>query len=173
MKLSQKFSLTGMEPMAGARGALWMSVQAKEVADAIVAGTGPSIPDTNGTPEAGTIVPGTIVKINATGTLEAMTSGDMAGAVLPSLPWVVFSGDDDYSGRLVGDLLIANGARFDSEMYVAGTYTPGDLLTASAGSVAVKVAADGLQIVGMVGPRGMVDSVLDVVLFHGICGYND
>ncbi len=174
MKLSQKYTPRAANPQPGALGGIWMSVQPSEVAAAIDAGTGAGVPDDNGTPTAGTIVPGQLVVVNAAGTLDLMTSADMAGGTLPQVPFVVHSGDDDFSGSLVGECLIYHGgARLDTEQFVGITFSPKDLLTASAGSFALKVQADGLQIVGMVGPRGLANGVLDVVLFSGICGYND
>ncbi len=174
MKLSQKYSPRGANPQPGALGGIWMSVQPSEVAAAIDAGTGPGVPDDSGTPQAGTIVPGQVVVLNSAGTLDLMTSQDMAGGTLPQLPFVVHSGDDDYSGSLVGECLIYHGgARLDTEKFNGIVFAPSNLLTASAGNFALKVAADGLQIIAMVGPRGMADGVLDVVLFSGICGYND
>lgn len=174
MKLSQKFSPRSMNPMPGALSGLWMSVQASEVATAVASGTGAGVADDNGTPTAGTVTPGQVVVVNAQGTLDLATSPTLNSAV-PILPFIVFSGDDDFSGSLVGDLLIFHGgARFDTEKYDGITYNPGDWLIASAGTpgnFAPKVGSDNRQIIAQVGPRGLSNGVLDVVMPQGVCGY--
>lgn len=174
MKLTQKFDLKTMNPMPGALSGLWISVQPKEVADAYAAGSGPGVPGASGTPTAGTLVPGQIVYLSASGA-QLMSSGDLTAA-MPKLPFVLFSGDDDFSGSFVGEVLAFHGgARLDTEKFDAGSYTVGAPLIASAGTpgnfAPKAAAADHYQIVGFVGPRGVTNGVLDVLMPQGVCGY--
>lgn len=172
MKLTEKFNLRSMNPMPGALSGLWISLQPKEVADAYAAGTGPGVADTQGTPTPGTLVPGQIVVLDANGQCVLMTSQDLT-ANMPKLPFVLFSGDNDFSGSFVGEVLAFHGgSRLDTEKFDAGSYTPGLPLIANAGNFALKAAAaDHIQIVGYVGPRGAQNGVLDVLVPQGVAGY--
>jgi len=173
MKLSNKYTPTGMEPMPGARAGLWLSCKAQEVATAEAAGVGPGVPDDEGTPTPGTVVPGSLVEINASGNLQLATSPDWTAA-MPKMIFCVFSGDDDFSGSLVGDLLCYHGGgRLDTQQYnPAGSYVPGMPLIASAGLFTPKVAAnDHFQVIAVVGPKGLsTNGVLDVLLCQGSLG---
>jgi hypothetical protein len=165
MKLSQKFNVTGRDPINGAKAGIYESFQPVEVANALIAGSGPGVPDVNGTPTPGTIEPGHIVAMSASGDVALATSPDLSAAH-SIMMWVVFSGDDDFSGSMVGQVnCFHGGARFDTEKFnVASSYTPGLPLIANGGSLDVKVLADNKQIVGYVGPRGVVNGVLDVFM---------
>lgn len=172
MKLTEKFNLTSMAPQRGAESGLWMSLTPKEVADALASGTGPSIPDDNGTPTVGTIVPGSLVEMDSNGQAVAASSPDLDSA-MPKMIFVVFAGNNDFSGSYVGDVLCFHGgARLETEQYVADSYLPGDALIASSGKFAKKAAAnDGLQCVGIVGPKGLQSNgVLDVLVVQGSLG---
>ena len=175
MKLSQKFNLSGRDPINGAKAGIYESFQPVEVANALIAGIGPGVPDNDGTPTPGTIVPGHIVAMSSTGDIDLFTSAVISGggAVLPSLPFVVFSGDDDFSGSFVGQVnCVHGGCRFDTEKFnTAVAYTPGTPLIAVAGLLAPKVLADAKQIIGFVGPRGVINGVLDVIMPQGVSGY--
>lgn len=173
MKLSQKFNPNTMQPLNAAPGGLWLSIQTAEHAAAELVGTGAGTPDVNGTITAGTFVPGTVMAQTSAGVFDRMTSQDLS-ANMPKLPFVAFSGTDDFSGRVVGaPLAFHGGARFDTEMYnTASSYTPGAPLISVAGVVEPKAAAgDHIQIVGFVGPRGLANGVLDVLMPQGVAGY--
>lgn len=172
MKLSSKFNLRTMNPLPGALGGIWMSLRAKEVVDAEGAGTGAGMPDANGTPTLGTIAPGTLVEMDASGYAVAASSPD-TDLAMPKMMFVVFAGTDDFSGASVGDVLCFHGgARLETESYNAAAYTPGQALIAVAGKFAPKAAAnDGLQCVGVVGPKGLQSNgVLDVIVVQGSLG---
>lgn len=171
MKLTQKFNLTALEPMAGARGGIWFSLKPQEVADAEAAGVGPSVPDASGTPVPGTIVPGELIQLNASGNVEPGTPATL-GVDFAKVYLVVFSGDDDRSGSFVGDVLcIHGGARVETERYDAGAYVIGRPLVASgvtAGNFAQKAAVgDNIQAMAWVGPAGLANGVLDIILPQG------
>lgn len=170
MKLSQKFNLSGRDPINGAKSGIYESFQPQEVATAYITGTGPGVPDVNGTPTPGTIEPGHVISLNTSGNAVLATSPDVT-AVLPIMMWVVFSGDDDFSGSAVGQInCFHGGARFDTEKFnTAVAYTIGAPLTASSGLLVPKVFGDNLQIVGFVGPRGVLNGVLDVFMPQGVC----
>jgi hypothetical protein len=178
MKLTSKFTWRTEAPMPGALGGLQMTLQPTEVANAIASGTGPGAPDVNGTPTAGTIVGGMLVTPNSSGTYDLMSSPNLS-STSPILPFVVFEGDDDFSGAAAGVVIAVHGpGRLDTEQLdpavSTGSYTPNVPLTASAanpGTWAVKVGADDKQIVGYVGPRGLLGTVLDVLAPQGVIGW--
>lgn len=100
---------------------------------------------------AANIVSGTVVKVSTDGlTVVAATTADMtSGNPIPT--WVVVEGTDDYSGTFVGKVvaLRANAMlRLDPANMAAGSYTPGALLSFSAGQFKVAVAGD--QVIGEV-----------------------
>src|SRR5687767_8791487 len=135
MKLTQKFNLRSMKPMEGGESGFWISIQPTEVANAITAGTGPGVADDSGTPTPGTIKAGHFIYINGSTTyfLPSVDLTAAAAAKRALRAYVVFSGDDDFSGSFVGELLAVHGpGRFDTEQYDAGSYSPGDPLIASA-----------------------------------------
>lgn len=172
MKLSQKFTLRSMRPLEGGLSGFWLSVQPTEVANAVNAGTGPGVPDDTGTPQAGTIKPGSLVGIAST-TADPFTSPDLSVAgTIADIPYVVFSGDDDFSGSFVGEALVVHGpGRFDTEAFDAGVYPPGAWLIGSAvvpGNFALKVVGDHKQIVAKVGLRGVLNGVMDVIQVQGV-----
>lgn len=171
MKLTQKFTLTTNEPLPGGWGGIWFSLKPQEVADAEAAGVGPGVPDANGNPTPGTVVPGMLLQLNANGNLDKATQATL-GTDFAKLYVVAFSGNDDRSGSFVGDVLcVHGGCRLETEMYDADTYVPARPLVPSsgtAGNFAMKAAAgDNIQAVGFVGPEGTTKGVLDVVLPQG------
>ena len=164
MKLSSKFNLSGRDPINGAKAGIYESFEPTEVANAYALGTGPGVPDDNGTPQPGTIEPGHVVTLAATGTVGLATSPDLSAA-LSILMWVVFSGDDDFSGSAAGQMnCVHGGTRFDTQKYSAAAYTPGIPLIVSAGLLTPKVLGDNRQTFGYVGPRGELNGVLDVFM---------
>lgn len=176
MDLKQKFTPKTQAPLRGGEAGLWLSRYAQEVVDALAAGSGASVPDSDGTPVAGTIVPGQIVELNSSGNFALATQCDLSAAT-PKLYFVVFSGDKDLSGAFVGKLNACHGGmRYVTEKYDAGSYAPGDALVVSsgtAGNLQKKGAvADHIQVVGIVGPDGVsaVDGTLDVIMVQGLQG---
>jgi|OM-RGC.v1.020724134 hypothetical protein len=171
MKLASKFNLSGRDPINGGKAGIYEAFVPAEIAAAYTLGTGPGVPDDNGTIVAGTIEPGHIVSIStAAGTAGLATSPDLTAAV-PQLMFVVFSGDDDFSGATAGSInCIHGGCRFDTEKFNSAlSYTPGAPLRVAAGVINTKVFGDNLQIVGFVGPRGVLNGVLDVIMPQGVC----
>src|SRR5271170_3112495 len=108
MLLSSKFTLRSEAPMNGGLSGFWMTLQPTEVATAYASGSGPGVPDTNGTPTAGTIVGGMIVNPNSTGTYDLSTSPNLS-SVYPIVPFVVFEGDNDFSGSAAGVVIGVHG----------------------------------------------------------------
>jgi hypothetical protein len=172
MLLSQKFTLSGRDPINGAKSGIYESFQPAEIAAAYVAGTGPGVATDVGTIALGTISPGHIVAMNANGDVELATSL-VLGTVNPTLMFVVFSGDDDFSGATAGAVnCVHGGCRFDTEKYnTSQNFAPGVALIAVSGILNPKVATDHKQVVGFVGPRGVLNGVLDVIMPQGVSGY--
>ena len=172
MLLSQKFTLSGRDPVNGAKSGIYESFQPVEIAAAYVAGTGPGVATDAGTIALGTISPGHIVAMNANGDVD-LASSVVLGAANPTLMFVVFSGDDDFSGATAGAVnCVHGGCRFDTEKYnTAQSFTPGMALRAVSGILNVKVAGEHHQVVGFVGPRGVLNGVLDVIMPQGVSGY--
>jgi hypothetical protein len=177
MDLSQKFTPKTQAPLRGGEAGIWMSGYPQEVADAIAAGSGPSVPDsTTGIPQPGTIVPGQLVQLNANGNFDLAAQVNLSSA-MPALYFVVFSGDKDFSGSFVGKINCCHGGmRYVTTAFDAGTYTPGAPLVPSAtvpGNLAPKASAsDHIQVVGFVGMNGVdaTDGTLDVVMVQGVQG---
>jgi uncharacterized protein YaiE (UPF0345 family) len=165
MKLSQKFNLSGRDPINGAKAGIYESFTPVEVLNAYATGTGPGVPDDNGTIVAGTISPGHIVSLVASGAVDLASSPNLNSANAIMM-FVVFSGDDDFSGATSGAMnCVHGGCRFDTEKFdSAQSYTPGAALIASSGLLTPKTVGDHLQIVGFVGPRGVLNGVLDVLM---------
>lgn len=170
MKLTSKFGLRSESPMAGGLSGHWMTMTPVEVNDAYATGTGPGTPDTDGTITPGTVVGGMIVTPDSSGLAALMTSPTLNSAGIPLLPYVVFSGDDDFSGAMSGVVIAVHGpGRLDTDQFVGSSgYTPGVMLVATAGKWDIKVGSDNKQVVGWVGPRGLDNGVLDVIAVQGI-----
>jgi len=163
--ISEKFTLRTEMPLTGATAGIWMTLDTAEAVAARAAGTGPSVPDSNGTPAAGTILRGQGVSYNSSGNIELGTSPDLS-SVVGKLFFVVFAGNNDFSGRFSNGkvVVIHGGCRFDTEKYASGSFTKGAPLQLVAGVWTQKVYGDHKQIVGYVGPRGLANGVLDVVM---------
>ena len=166
MKLSQKFNLSGRDPINGAKAGIYESFTPVEVLNAYATGTGPGVPDDNGTIVVGTIEPGHIVAMAATGAVELASSPTLSSA-MPIMAFVVFSGDDDFSGATAGAInCVHGGCRFDTEKFnAASSYTAGAPLVAVSGILQPKASAtDRVQVIGFVGPRAVLNGVLDVFM---------
>lgn len=123
--------------------------------------------NSQGTPVAGTINPGTIVVMNASGLAALATAPDIT-TTEKVLPFVVFDGNVDFSGAYVQKLTcITGGIVFTTPYFEAGTYTPGLPVTFNAGQITAKTNfADKRQIIGWVGPAGVdaATGVLQVIM---------
>lgn len=168
MKLTQKFNLSGRDPINGAKAGIYESFEPLEVTNALATGTGPGMPDANGTPQPGTIEPGHIVAMASNGSMDLATSPDLSAA-LSIMMWLVFSGDDDFSGSATGQMnCVHGGCRADTEKFdAAQSYVPGIPLIAAAGILTPKVLGDNKQVVAYVGPRTVLNGVLDVFMPQG------
>jgi hypothetical protein len=119
-----------------------------------------------------------IVTPNAAGTYDLMVSPTVNSAQ-PILPFVVFEGDDDFSGAATGVVIAVNGpGRMDTDQIDPGAssaaFQPAVALTASSanpGTWTPKVGSDNRQIVGYVGPRGLNNGVLDVLAPAGVMSW--
>lgn len=165
MKLNSNYDLISATPMPGGHAALWISdVLAQEAATAIDSGVGVTTPDTQGTPQPGTIIPGLAVALNSNGYWGLATSPDLSAA-LPQLIGFVHGGDDDFDGAYVGKPVILCGfAEFVTDQFSGASFPPGTPLTVSAGLFVAKTSfASALQVVGFVGNRGLSNGKLHVV----------
>lgn len=176
MDLNQLYNLKTQAPLRGGEAGIWLSRLAQEVVDAQASGSGPGQDDSAGTPTAGTIVPGQIVELNASGNLALATQCDLS-ARTAKLYLLVHSGNKDFSGSFVGKLnCVHGGVRFVTDKFDAGSYSPGDALVISSGTAGnlMKKAAvgDHIQVVGVVGPDGLdaTTGVLDVIMAQGLQG---
>ena len=153
-------------PLTGGVAGIWLVMKPKEVADAEQAGSGPGVPDpTTGTPVPGTVVPGYGVELDSNG-LAVLGSSPNVSSAFAKMFFVVFAGDNDYGGAFVGKIVgIHGGVRFDTEKYTAGSYVIGTPLILASGFWQSKAAAaDHIQAVAIIGPRGVLNGVLDVIM---------
>jgi hypothetical protein len=165
MKLNSNYDLISAQPNPGAYAALWISdVLAQEAATAIDAGTGVTTPDSQGTPQPGTIVPGMVVTLNANGYWGLATSPDLAAA-LPIPTGLVHGGDDDFDGAYLGKLVVLAGVlECLTDQFNGVTFPPGAPLVVNAGKFEAKTnPVSALQVVGYVGNRGLQNGILHVM----------
>jgi hypothetical protein len=170
MKLSQNFTLTGAAPHEGGLGGIWMNLRPQESVDAEDTGSGPSVADRDGNVVPGTYLPGMITQLNSNGNLDKATQNNLT-AGFPRLYLLCFNGTDDRSGAYSGVIGCVTGVRAEVEVFDAGTYIKGQPVVPSsvnAGYFAPKALFDdGIQPVGFVGPKGVVDTILDIVFPQG------
>ena len=156
--LNSKFDITSVDnPMALAALAQVLAVDS------------PAALGINGTPTAGTIEPGAIVCMNASGKAVLATTPTVSAAN-PKLVFVTLDGDVDYSGSFVQKLTVLHGGfTMVTDQFEAGSYSPGDAVTFNGGKIAVKVFGDHKQIIGFVGPAGknVTDATLEVIVPQG------
>lgn len=167
--LTEKFSLTGRNPIQGCMAGIYESFQTAEFVAAAAAGTGAGQPDSNGTPVAGTIVAGHIVTQDASGNVALATSPDLSAA-LSIMMWVVVSGNNDWGGIASKRVNCAHGGlRMKTEKFdTAQSYPVGAPLIALNGILTPKVLNDNKQIVGYVASTYVAaDGVLDVFAVQG------
>jgi hypothetical protein len=127
--------------------------------------------DSQGTPVAGTIQPGSVVMMNAAGKLIAGEAPDLTAAERV-VPMVAFDGNVDKGGSLVQVVTCLLGGVVIKTDQVTGTsFTPGLPLTFSAGKFkATTGVADVHQRFGYVGPEGYdaTNGVLHVIIPQGV-----
>jgi hypothetical protein len=134
---------------------------------------GAPLPGSGGTPVAGTINPGSIVAINPATGKAVLADNANAMTNAPCMLFVTVDGDVDFDGAFFHRITcIQGGVEIQTEQFVAGTYTVGDMLTCGSGSDAGKfrAAASGEQIYGVVGVNGYdaTKATLHVVIPQGI-----
>lgn len=125
-------------------------------------------PGAGGTPSPGTLRPGHIIMMDASG--EAVL-GDTAAwtAATPILYMVAVDGDTDYDGAFLHRITcLTGGLQMKTEQFVAGVYTPGQPLTVGTAGTAgtlLGLTAANEPLVAFVGPNGVnADGTLDVVM---------
>lgn len=164
-KLSSQYDLISATPHPGGHASLWISdVLAQEVATAIDAGVGPTMPDAAGTPTPGTLHPGMVMTLNSGGYWEPATSPNLS-TDLPIVMGFAHEGNEDWGGAFVGKPVILVGlAEMLTEFFNGVTFPPGTALVANAGKFEAKTSASSsLQVVGYVGNRGLRNGVLHVM----------
>lgn len=123
----------------------------------------------NGTPVAGTIFPGAVVKMDSSGKAVLATTPDLS-ADPKVLPFIAIDGNVDYSGAWTQRLTVLQGGfTMKTDQYDPDPpYVAGDALTFSGGKLTKKVSAD-QQGYGWVGPEGedTVNGVLHVIVPQG------
>lgn len=175
--LTDKFQMVTKDPLPGGYGGIWDVLVPDEIVDARAAGTGPGVPNAQGTVAAGTLSPGTLLMMNSEGSLVKAVSPNVSSA-MPVMVWCAMEGDVDFSASYAGMVTVCHGGlRIETTLFVEGsTYTPGVPLIAASGGDAGKLdikasATDHIQIVGYVGPAGVnSDGVLDAYLVQGVTG---
>jgi hypothetical protein len=168
--LNSKFNLVTKDSLPLAMGGIWDVLVPSEIALAKAAGSGAGVPDSTGTMQLGTIPGGKIMELNSSFQLVLANSQDLT-ANFRKMFWVVFEGDDDYSGAQAGAITVVHGGlRMETTEFVVGpTYTPGMPLIASSGQLTVKAAAnDHIQEVGWVASGVSQDGILDCYLAQGM-----
>lgn len=165
--LSSKYDLISGSQLTGAGACLVISdVAAQEAITAFDAGSGPGVPDTNGTPALGTLISGQVVTLNSNGYWDLATSPDLSVPNFPIVMGVMHDGDEDFDGAYTGKPVVLVGlCEILTDQISSGTnFPPGSPLTVSAGKFLLKSsAASGLQVVGRVGNRGYNNGVLHVM----------
>lgn len=138
----------------------------QEAAAGMEAGSGHGTPDAWGFPTLGTIEPGHLVSMDASGNWVLASSPKVTGAgnALPKPIFFVHQGTKEDMGAIVSKPVALRGAaRILTPKVNGSTFAPGDALIAVSGSYQIKVLDDGLQCVGWVGPLGLANGVLDVL----------
>ncbi len=167
--LTSKFQLVTKDSLPGAMGGIWDVFIPQEIEDAKTTGTGPGVPDSEGSTQLGTLASGTMMVLNSNYRLEAGDSEDLASN-FAQMFWVIFEGDDDYSGAAAGCVTaVHGGCRIETVKFdTTKSYVPGRPLIVVAGDLVPQAAAgDAMQVVGYVGSGVNSDGVLDAYLVQG------
>ena len=112
----------------------------------------------NGTPVAGSIVPGTIVMMDSTGKAVAASSADVVASRLDTVaPFVVIDGNADFSGAFTQRLTVLQGGfTMVTDQWTsadpATDFAKGKFVSFDAGKIVAATATN--QWLGVVGPDG-------------------
>lgn len=132
--------------------------------------------NSEGTPVAGVIPAGAIVRMDAvTGEAVLATTGDVSTNVAANaqnkvMTFVTIDGNKDFSGSFVQKLTVLHGGfTMLTDQYLAGAYTPGKQVSFDTGKIKLADADGSDQIIGVVGPAGLdaVNGVLQVIVPQG------
>jgi hypothetical protein len=126
--------------------------------------------NSEGTPVAGVIPAGAIVRMDTTsGEAVLATTGDVTTRLNTQMVFITIDGNKDFSGSFVQKLTVLQGGfTMLTDQYDAGAYTPGLLVSFNAGKIKLAGATD--QFIGVVGPAGLdaVNGVLQVIVPQGL-----
>jgi hypothetical protein len=169
--LTSKFDVVSHDPHPNARAGLVIIL---DVEGAPSPWTSTS---SSGTPVPGTIAAGSIVVMNTNG--NAILADNVAALTnAPQMFYVTIDGDMDFDGAFMHRITcIQGGCEIVTDLFVADTYLPGDMLTCGDSSGGTnysgyfRKATTGEQIYGMVGSDGYstTDATLSIVIPQGIC----
>lgn len=123
----------------------------------------------NGTPVAGTIFPGAVVKMDSSGKAVLATTPDLSEDP-KVLPFIAIDGNVDYSGAWTQRLTVLQGGfTMKTDQYAAGAYTPGAPVTFASGKVKLLTDKAKEQLFGFVGPSGLdaTNGILQVIVPQG------
>lgn len=157
-RLNSNFDITTRDPHPNALASLMVILDV----------SGAPGPAPSGTPTAGSIEPGNIIMMDASG--EAVL-GDRAAwtAATPIMYVTAVDGDVDLDGAFMHRITcLQGGFQMKTEQYVAAPYTPGQPLTVGTGATVGQL--EGLTLadqplIGFVGPNGVAsDGTLDVIV---------
>jgi hypothetical protein len=127
--------------------------------------------NSEGTPVAGVIPAGAIVRMDTDGTAILATTADVTTRLNAKMVFVTIDGNKDFSGSFVQKLTVLHGGftmLTDQYDLASGALNvPGTLVTFKAGKVHAAGATD--QFLGVVGPAGLdaVNGVLQVIVPQG------
>jgi hypothetical protein len=168
--LSSNFNIVNKDGPGFALGGIWDSLEPAEVATAIAAGSGAGVPDSTGTITLGAIQAGHICSMDTNGHL-VLGSSPTLSASLSQMFFVVFEGDNDFSGAAAGQVsCVHGGVRIETTLFSTGqVWTPGAPVICVSGLIQPEATAnDQVQVIGWVGPNGLNSSgILDVYLCQG------
>jgi len=131
--------------------------------------------NSEGTPVAGTIPAGTILRMDVDGTAITATTADISTNVAVNaqnkvMTFITIDGNKDFTGSFVQKLTVLNGGfTMLTDQFDAGAYTPGKLVSFNGGKIKLADADGSDQIIGVVGPAGLdaVNGVLEVIVPQG------
>lgn len=122
-----------------------------------------------GTPVAGVIPAGAIVRMDTDGTAILATTADVTTRLNAKMVFITIDGNKDFTGAFVQKLTVLQGGfTMLTDQYNVTSYTPGMLVTFDTGKIKPAGATD--QFIGVVGPAGLdsVNGVLQVIVPQGL-----